>query len=438
MKQHNVGYHFIIAGFLCLLMSITFGFIASLQYIFPDLLANHLSFRHTRPLHVFLAVNWIFSCVTGIMYQYMPQVSGKQLYAPLLARIHFVLMSATIAIAVSGFCIGQFSGREYLEFPPWLTIIIIIYWILFCINFVGTVVPKLKSAPVYVWSWCAGLLFFLITIIEAHLWLLPFFNNNLVRDITVQWKANGSMVGAWNMLIYGTAMFSMEQISGKKEIGHQKTSFAFFFLGLTNLMFNWGHHTYAVPANPVIKEVSYIISMTELILLVNIIMKWKRGLLKEGNPGNILAKRFFISADRWILLNLVLAIAISIPYINQYTHGTQVTVAHAMGATIGINTTLLLASVTYILEDKLKDMNRKTVGIALQVTNVSLLFFWTSLLLAGITRSIAVINHDHFSIITTKLLPYLKAMSFFGISLVIGLMTISITYIRAVIKLSST
>ena len=51
------------------------------------------------------------------------------------------------------------------------------------------------------------------------------------------------------------------------------------------------------------------------------------------------------------MLNLVLSISISIPAINFYTHGTHITVAHAMGSTIGINTLLLLASITLIVDD---------------------------------------------------------------------------------------
>ncbi len=33
-----------------------------------------------------------------------------------------------------------------------------------------------------------------------------------MRDITVQWKAMGSMVGSWNMLVYGTGFYVMKQI----------------------------------------------------------------------------------------------------------------------------------------------------------------------------------------------------------------------------------
>ena len=41
-----------------------------------------------------------------------------------------------------------------------------------------------------------------------------------------------------------------------------------------------------------------------------------------------------MAADIWIFLTLVLAIAMSIPAINVYTHGTHITVAHTMGATM--------------------------------------------------------------------------------------------------------
>src|SRR5690554_7380910 len=57
-------------------------------------------------------------------------------------------------------------------------------------------------------------------------------------------------------------------------------------------------------------------------------------------------------ADFWIFLNIILALLISIPAINLFTHGTHITVAYSMGTTIGINTLILLSSVTFILEQR--------------------------------------------------------------------------------------
>lgn len=58
--------------------------------------------------------------------------------------------------------------------------------------------------------------------------------------MTIEWKVNGSLVGAWNQLLYGTAFFVMDKISGTKDTGKSKLAFAMYFLGLFNLMFNWG------------------------------------------------------------------------------------------------------------------------------------------------------------------------------------------------------
>lgn len=59
--------------------------------------------------------------------------------------------------------------------------------------------------------WLTGLFFFLFTYMESYLWLFPYFRNNVINDMTVQWKSYGSMVGSWNMLIYGCSIFLMEK-----------------------------------------------------------------------------------------------------------------------------------------------------------------------------------------------------------------------------------
>ncbi len=141
----------------------------------------------------------------------------------------------------------------------------------------------------------------------------------------------GSMVGSWNMLVYGTAMFAMEKISGDQKINQSKIAFFFYFLGLTNLMFNWGHHTYIVPASPIVKLIAYSISMTELLILANIIYSFRKTYLKANHQNHKLSFKILTYAEIWILLNLVLSISISIPAINFYTHGTHITVAHANG-----------------------------------------------------------------------------------------------------------
>ena len=433
MNHKKIGSLFILLGVSCLLLGLFFGSIGGLQYLLPPFLKEQLAFQKTRPLHVYLVIQFIFSTAIGCIYYFLPGVAGKKLFSDRLGLIHFVLQLLILLLVVSFFFAGKFSGREYLEFPPWISLIILGSWILLMINFFKTLPLSFNHVPVYVWSWSTGLIFFFITMTEAHLWLLPYFNNNIVRDLTIQWKALGSMVGAWNMLVYGTSMYVMEAISGDKKINKSKTAFFFYFLGLTNLMFNWGHHTYIIPSSPIVKEVAYIISMTELLILGKIIYNFRRSYIEAKNKYHHLPFRFLSFADGWILLNLILAILISVPAINLYTHGTHITVAHAMGATIGINTMLLLGCIFFIIDEinpEIIDKLKKYFGSVIVILNICLLVFWITLIASGIAKSIDMQQHNFFAVMMEHLQPYFKVFATSGILVMAGLFMILIPVFR--------
>ncbi len=441
MDHKKIGSLFIVLGLSSLLIGLFFGSIGGLQYILPPFLKEQLAFQKTRPLHVYLVINFIFSTASGCIYYFLPAASGRKLYSVKLGLVHFSLQAFILLIIVSFFFAGKFSGREYLEFPPWISLIILGSWILFMINFFKSIPFSFNHAPVYMWSWSTGLIFYFITMTEAHLWLLPYFNNNIVRDLTVQWKALGSMVGAWNMLVYGTSMFVMESISGDKTINKSKTAFFFYFLGLTNLMFNWGHHTYIVPSSHIVKDVSFIISMTELLIIGKIIYNFRKSYIEAKLKYHHLPFRLLSFADGWIFLNLVLSIIISVPAINLYTHGTHITVAHAMGATIGINTMLLLGSVFFILDEMNETMMerfKKYFGFAIVLLNISLLIFWASLIGSGIAKSMDMQEKNFFAVIMDHLKPYFTVFTGSGILVMIALFLILIPIFKTFIHFIST
>ena len=97
----------------------------------------------------------------------------------------------------------------------------------------------------------------------------------MVRELSVQWKAYGALVGSWNMLVYGTAIFVAVKVSGDETLAVSKMAFGLYFLGLTNLIFGWAHHIYLVPSAPWIRHLSYLVSMTELFVLGKIIWDWR-------------------------------------------------------------------------------------------------------------------------------------------------------------------
>ena len=416
-------------AFIALAMSylaagLTFGLLGGFQYVLPQFLREQLAFQKVRPLHVYLAISWIFTAAQGGLYYYLPRISKRKLYWQQGAWLHFALQLLTSLSIVIAFFAGYFGGREYLEFPPFFGVLIGLSWLPFAINFFGTLKPKFINAPVYYFSWTIGIIFFYITLSESYLWLFDYFNNNQIRDTTVQWKALGSMVGSWNMLVYGTSMYIMDQLKGDEKISRSPMAFFFFFLGFTNLLFNWGHHTYIVPAAPWVKTVAYVISMTELLIFGQIVFKFRKTLSNAQKTYHHLSYRLLSFADLWIFLNLGVAIAISVPALNYYTHGTHITVAHAMGTTIGINTMLLFASIFYMLHQQkpcMLENKKKLIGRGIALTNISLIIFWTALIGSGFAKIAGKLNNKAFAQIMEASLPFFKLFTASGLFILLGL-----------------
>lgn len=136
--------------------------------------------------------------------------------------------------------------------------------------------------------------FFLLTFLEQNLWHIAWFRNTFIKEMTIQWKSNGSMVGACNQMIYGTAIYLMIKISGDEKTANTRKVYFTFFLSLNNLIFNGDHRIYNLPAASWIRCVSYGISMTEWILLINIMQGFKHK-LKERNKYLILINYKFLN-----------------------------------------------------------------------------------------------------------------------------------------------
>ena len=81
LKNNIIGSWFIIIAIFSLFLGLVFGILGGLQHLYPNLLKDTLSFQKMRPLHTYLSINWIFTAATGIIYYYLPEVSGRKIYS---------------------------------------------------------------------------------------------------------------------------------------------------------------------------------------------------------------------------------------------------------------------------------------------------------------------------------------------------------------------
>lgn len=428
---------FLITALSALLLGVFFGLFASLQYIIPDFLKEYIPFNKMRPFHTITVITWIILSAIGSIYFFITRVEKLPLFSSKLPKIHFFIFLLTGIGIYASFIFGKMEGREYLSFTPILTIPILIGWLLFGVNYFKTIRKNVSNWPVYYWMWGTGIVFMIYHLCEAHFWVLPSFREHFIKDMTVQWKSYGSFVGSWNMLVYGIAIYLMSKIKNDENAARGKTVFFFYFLGLTNLMLGWAHHTYIIPTQPWIRYLAYGVSMTEWVVLIHIIYSWKKSLTVKDKQVNSMAYKFLLAADFWVFLNIILALLFSIPAINFFTHGTHITVAHSMGTTIGINTTILFAAVFFVVSKlKLEHIPFNKLKKSYYLFNGSLLLFCCSLLYAGAKRSnwMYFTKDVHFSEMQDSLYHTYIAFFVFGIALVISIVYLAVILLKPLLK----
>lgn len=437
MNKNKQAIYFLILALLSLFVSALVGVVSSFQYLYPSFLKETLHFAKLRPIHVVSSVSWIVLAAKGSIYFYMANQEKTTSFSNRLAAIHFFLFLATgLAIYVS-ILTGKIGGREFFVFAPLLMIPILIGWLLFGINYFKTLRQKVSNWPVYYWMWGTGIVFMLFHLMEAHFWLIPSFRENYIRDLVVQWKSVGSFVGSWNQLVYGISIYLMAKMKGDEALAKGKLVFFFYFLGLANLMFGWAHHTYIIPSQPWVRIVAYAISMSEWIILFRIIYGFVKSLAREKRKENSLTYRFLLAAEVWIFLNLFLALLMSIPAINYYTHGTHITVTHTMGTMIGINTMILMASIWYIIS-KIQPIKSTSYWAVFgyKILNGFLFFFLVSFIIAGIQRSKWMYQNqgESFAQMQTDLHEVYIVMVVTGIGVFIGLLLVISTALRRLLS----
>ncbi|WP_310993991.1 cbb3-type cytochrome c oxidase subunit I [Aequorivita marina] len=421
--------YFLLLALTALFLGMFFGMTASFQYLMPEFLKEIIPFSKLRPFHVTSVVSWIVLSATGSIYFFLTYIEKFKVFSPLMVKLHFITFLLTGIAIYFSFAFDYTKGREYFAFYPVLMIPILLGWLLFGINYFKTLYKNIKAWPVYYWMWGTGIVFMSYHLMEAHFWLFDFFRLDFIKDFSVQWKSTGSFTGSWNMLVYGISIYLMSKIKKDTHVATNKMAFFFYFLGLTNLMFGWAHHTYLVPTQPWIRYVAYGISMTEWIVLASIIYNWKRSVLNVEKENHPMAYRFLLSTDLWIFINIIIALLFSIPAINYYTHGTHITVAHSMGTTIGINTTILFSALFFIAHRLYPDFetDRKWIKRGLIFFNISLFAFCLSLFIAGGKKSywMYAAKDISFSEMQHSLVPYYVSFFIFGIGVFASLLVVA-------------
>ncbi|MCZ6598518.1 MAG: cbb3-type cytochrome c oxidase subunit I [Planctomycetota bacterium] len=349
-----------------------------------------ITLQHLRPMHESCAFAWVFLGGVTVVHLWLLRTFGP-LSPAMRRRMAAMLVLWTVAgvgILVS-LLLGHFTGREYLGYHPFFSLLIAAGWILFAVNFYARVGASLRDRPVFVIMWWVAIPLFLITYAESHLYLFETVSVRPLRDLAIQWKANGAMVGSFNLLAYGSLVYVVGALQGSEAYARSRTAFLLLTVGLLNSFTNYGHHTYHLPQSAWIHWISFVVSMLELVILAKVLLDVLALVRRAPEPPEDgLTYAFVRSATLWTFLMLSLSIVIAIPPLNALIHGTHIVSAHVMGSMIGIDSMILWAGMVYVVRclagsDHVAVRGR-AVRLAIPFLNVSFLVFLVTYLVRGV------------------------------------------------------
>src|SRR4030067_220997 len=356
-ESQKIAKNFYTAAMLLFLVQVVVGIIAAAQFIWPDFFI--LNFNTIRTLHINALVVWLLLGMMGATYYVIPEESETELWSIPLAKFQFWATVLAVGAVIVGYIVMGLNpqanmeifgipllneGREYIEAPRWADILIVISVLLFLfINFM-TVMKTRKFTAVQ------GML--LVGLTFLALMYLPgmFYTKSMVKDqFWWWWVVHLWVEGSWEIIAAALLAFMLHKLIGADVKVLAKWMYIEAGLVLFTGILGLGHHYYWIGTPKYWLWVGGFFSSLEPIPLL--LMVWDafrttretRGVV-ENRVGLYLTVAHaifnFVGAGLWGVIH-------TLPQVNKWTHGTQLTTAHGHLAFYGAYV-LIVISMIYV------------------------------------------------------------------------------------------
>ncbi|MCX7066016.1 MAG: cbb3-type cytochrome c oxidase subunit I, partial [Proteobacteria bacterium] len=152
---------FAISALVWGVVGMTVGLLAALQLAAPELnLPPYLSFGRIRPLHTNAVIfGFTLGTVFASSYYGVQRLCRVRMFSDTLSRINLWGWNAIIVAAAVSLLLGKSTSKEYAELEWPIDIAIAVVWVVYAVNFLGTVARrKEKGMYVAIWFWIATIL----------------------------------------------------------------------------------------------------------------------------------------------------------------------------------------------------------------------------------------------------------------------------------------
>ena len=382
-RSQKVAYWYFAAALPLFVLQILLGLYLACSYTFtvPQSVVDVFPFATARAMHTNLLVLWLLLGFMGGTYYIIPEETRNELYSEKIAYFQLIVLLITGVVALVGFLFGWTQGRPLLEIPTALDIVVVVGALLFLFNVAMTMI-KGKNWTTLQGTLLGGLVFLAL----LYLFGIPFYRNEVIDWYYWWWVIHLWVEGAWELITASIFAFILMKLTGVDREVVEKWLYVeiglFLFTGLAGT----GHHYYWIGAPRYWLWIGGIFSALEplpiILMLIDTMMHVRERKIEIVNRLTWTyavgcAVLHLIGAGVWGFLH-------TLPQINYYTHGSQVTVSHGHLAFFGAYALLNLTTFYYAMP-KLKgikeyDDRRGTWG------------FWimcTAMMLMGLTFGVA-------------------------------------------------
>jgi nitric oxide reductase subunit B len=356
VSQSTVGRKFFLFAAIIMLVQFVTGLVAAAQFVWPDFLFDLLPFNLSRLLHINTLVVALLAGFIGATYYLLAEEGKGQLHSERAATWNFWLFVAGIgAVVVSYlviafakvFSLGLAEGREYIEAPRWADWAIVFVALFFLFNVVMTIQKRQAWDDInrMLVIGLGGLAFF-------YLFGMRFFANIAVDFYYWWWVIHLWVEGTWELI--AAALYALLLIRLFDFPRSRAARYVYLEAGLVLFtgILGTGHHYYWIGTPKYWLTLGGIFSALEplpLLVMVFDAVRIERE-RKDFHHPNQLARLWligsvvlhFIGAGVWGFIQ-------TLPSVNRWTHGTQMTAAHGHLAFFGAYSMLVIAMIYYAL-----------------------------------------------------------------------------------------
>lgn len=357
IPRSRVGNKFFIFATVVLAVHLLVGLGAAAQFVWPTFLANLLPFHMLRMLHINGLVVWLLAGFMGATYFLLAEDSGGELYSERAANWNFWLLALAVAAVIAGYLYMALSknfsalfseGREYIEAPRWADWAIVLVMLVFLYNALRTVQRRgaWDGINTMLLLGLAGLAFF-------YLFGMRFFANMALDFYFWWWVIHLWVEGTWELI--AAALYALLLVRLFNFPRERATKYVYIEAGLVLFtgIIGTGHHYYWIGTPQYWLLLGGIFSALEpiplLVMVFDALLRFERQQRGALHPNRL--------AHLWIVGSVILhffgagvwGFIQTLPQVNRWTHGTQMTAAHGHIAFYGAYAMLVIGMIYYAL-----------------------------------------------------------------------------------------